>query len=350
MHSRLENSIDIIRSEILDHPSSWILGYSGGKDSTALLILAIRAIESLKKIPSSFKLIVTYCDTGVDIPTVRLLTKKHIQKFQAYCSHKKIPVEFKISRPRLEDRFFVKVIGRGYVPPTNKFRWCTDRLRIMPVERLIQQHYKKASRILLGIRSGESMERDKIIHKHRRSAYTLIQGSTKRTIFAPILNLNVTDVWNVIVDSDEILGGVQLSLLAQYRNASGECPLVRDPRSSPCSQGRFGCWTCTVIRKDKSVTNLIESGQINLKPLLEFRNWLSEIRDQSQYRESYRRNGTKGPGPFKVEARKEILRQLRRAEKKSGYRLILASEIRQIGLLWKQDLGAPKKRGPSPPL
>lgn len=342
---KIETSVDVIINEIISNSSTWLLGYSGGKDSTALLILTIRAIESFKKLPDGFKLIVIYCDTGVEIPTVRDLTKKQISKFRTYCKLKKIPVIFKVSRPRVEDSFFVKVIGRGYVPPTNKFRWCTDRLRISPVERIIKRHVNSDSRtrILLGVRNGESLERDRVIKKHKKDKYLLTQAVTKRTIFAPIIDLTVTDVWNTIIESDCILKGLQYKLLAQYRNASGECPMIKDPNSSPCAQGRFGCWTCTVVRKDKSVTNLIESGENQLLPLLEFRNWLAEVRNLSSYREPLRRNGSLGPGPFKMKARRKILLSLKETEKRSGMKLIFPKELIEIKRLWALDQKKPKR-------
>ncbi len=338
MAIRINNALNLITTEIISNPTSWILGFSGGKDSTALLILTIRAMETVKVFPPNFLIIVTYCDTGVDIPTVRLLTKNLLNGFKKYCEAKKLPISFKISKPIDTDRFFVKVIGRGYVPPTNKFRWCTDRLRIKPVESIIKKYSKSDSKILLGVRIGESQERDRIIKKHSKcNRYFLTQKATKRTIFAPILDLNVTDIWNLIIESNEMLDGLQYKLLAQYRNASNECPMVRDPKSSPCGQGRFGCWTCTVVRKDKSVTNLIESGIDQLKPLLEFRNWLAEIRDLPEYREPFRRNGSKGLGPFHLKARKEILRRLRIAQSKSKFKLISEKEIALISTHWRSD-------------
>ena len=128
------------------------------------------------------------------------------------------------------------------------------------------------------------------------------------------------------------------NLAKLYKQASGECPIVREVNGSPCGQGRFGCWTCTVVRRDKAVKGLISEGHTELSPLLEYRDWLMLIRDDVGYRCTVRRNGVPGLGPFRVSARKELLRRLLTAQRQSGIKLIRAVEIRKIHSLWAADL------------
>ncbi len=123
-----------------------------------------------------------------------------------------------------------------------------------------------------------------------------------------------------------------------YKDAnSGECPLVVDDSTAPCGNSRFGCWVCTVVERDRSMEGFVEAGYENYEYLLEFRNWLHELRDNEQMRENKRRNGANGLGPFKLEVRKEILHRLLKVEKVVGEELISKKEIEEIKKIWIAD-------------
>ena len=109
---------------------------------------------------------VVYCDTGVEIPIIVQVVRETLQRLKREASRQSVPLRVEIASPRLQDRYFVKVIGRGYPPPTNKFRWCTDRLRINPVKRLLNDASSGPSVVLLGTRRGESAERDRTLERH----------------------------------------------------------------------------------------------------------------------------------------------------------------------------------------
>ena len=126
-------------------------------------------------------------------------------------------------------------------------------------------------------------------------------------------------------------------LLNLYKEASGECPTIRDPKGTPCGKGRFGCWTCTVVRKDRAMTSMVAEGHSRLEPLLAFRNWLVGIRDDKKYRHCRRRNGQVGLGPFRLSARKLLLKKLLTLQRKTGFSLISRTEIRAIKDLWKHE-------------
>src|SRR5262249_21766898 len=122
-----------------------------------------------------------------------------------------------------------------------------------------------------------------------------------------------------------------------YRHASGDCPIVREPQGTPCASGRFGCWTCTVIRRDHTMEALVRAGKRELQPLLQFRNWLQRVRGRSTWRCPRRRNGESGPGPFTLRARRIMLTRLLAIQSESPWRLITNSEVAAIKALWKAD-------------
>jgi DNA sulfur modification protein DndC len=336
--SQVTTTVDLICQQYVASEVPWIVGFSGGKDSSALLRLAYTAIARAK--PQNHQpVVVVYCDTGVEIPVVSGIVRGTLRRLSREAKKEGLPLQVRIARPRLEDSYFVKVIGRGYPPPTNKFRWCTDRLRIAPIQRTIAKIAGPEALVLLGVRLGESPERDRTLQdlKTDRPFMLLQRGAARTTVFAPILNYSTRDVWDTLqlLPSPKALDSKRLAAL--YRETSGECPIIRDPQGTPCGKGRFGCWTCTVVRSDRGMLGLVQHGYEDLKPLLEFRNWLQDMRDQPNYRCSLRRNGRNGPGPLTLEARRLILRRLRRAETRAGMKLITEREVRLIQVLWKRD-------------
>jgi DNA sulfur modification protein DndC len=322
------NTIELIEKEYKKNELPWSIGYSGGKDSTALLKLTFQAVlrsnNKLKPIN------IVYYDTGVEIPIISLLVDKTLKKIKKESQTLGLPFNCIKINPKLNDRYFVKVIGRGYPPPTNIFRWCTDKLRVIPVQTFLRTHSKE-NVVLLGVRKGESYERDKIILKHYlENVYYFRQNNFKQTkIFSPILNYNEDNVWETILN-DSLPTSINGKELRKYYT------LVQNTQGNLIG-GRFGCWTCTVVRKDKAVMNLIEAGYIDLIPLLSFRNWLISIRDNPMYRCKHRRNGEIAHGPFTLEARSLILKILLKAQNESGYKLINEEELDLIHKSWFLD-------------
>jgi len=334
------NTIELIEKEYLNNEIPWSLGFSGGKDSSAMLKLTYNAIAGIKN-PN--KLInVVYCDTGVEIPIVTSFVKKTFAKLKNEITELNLPININVVEPKLENRFFSKVIGRGYPTPTNKFRWCTDRLRVMPIQAMMTNKYQNV--VLVGVRKGESVERDKIIKKYNaEEPYYLKQANLSNVkIFAPILDYNVKDVWSIIKSKQmpKSINGKELEAI--YRSAGEKQIDFKDYSSIALQKGRFGCWTCTVVRKDKAVQNLIVNGHDSLRPLLKFRNWLFGLRDNEDYRCKRRRNGMKSLGPFTLEARKLILDELLRTQTESGYKLIKNEEIIFIKDQWNLDIKSSK--------
>ncbi|MBX3009756.1 MAG: phosphoadenosine phosphosulfate reductase family protein [Melioribacteraceae bacterium] len=321
-------TIELIEREYKKSTLPWSLGYSGGKDSSALLKLTFQAILNTKKKPKTIN--VVYCDTGVEIPIMSALVDKTLKKIKRESKELELPFNCVKLVPKLNDRYFVKVIGRGYPPPTNIFRWCTDKLRVIPIQTFLQTHSKE-NIVLLGVRKGESFERDKIILKHYlEDVYYFRQNNfSQAKIFSPILNYNEDNVWETILN-DSLPKSIDGKKLQKYYT------LVKSVNENNIG-GRFGCWTCTVVRKDKAVMNLIDAGYSELIPLLNFRNWLVSIRDIPRNRCKHRRNGQIGLGPFTLVARSKILDKLLLAQSESGLSLISEEELDYILKLWLVD-------------
>jgi DNA sulfur modification protein DndC len=333
----LGETLRTVRRSLLDHPQPWIVGFSGGKDSSCVVKIIFQALLSTPQRKSSVT--VLYCDTGVEIPLVRAFVWQTLTGLAVEAERAGIPLKCDIATPRLRDRFFFKVIGRGYVPPTNKFRWCTDRLRIQPIQSFIKSLETGSKIVALGLRHGESTEKDRRIARHRteNGLFSRQEGSAQTLIYTPILNYSLQDVWNVITSDLPPRSIDSRRLLTLYRHTNGECPIIRDSTATPCAGARFGCWTCTVVRRDRAMEGLIEAGHDVLRPLLEFRNWLTRIRDDPGMRWPTRRDGTIGLGPFSVAARRKILNRLLAVQRAVGFQLILPDELVAIKNEWSND-------------
>jgi DNA sulfur modification protein DndC len=317
----------------------WIIGFSGGKDSTALLKVFGSATREARKLPA--KIDVIYCDTGVENPVLDMYVKSLFGRLATEFSQTGVPFRTAILKAPIKDRFFVKLIGRGYPPPTNSFRWCTKNLRIRPVAAFIKRAAHETAIVALGMRRAESQQRDRSLAQSGDDVWQMqIEGGRKYRLFLPILNLDVPDVWDTIFTLPYPSSIDPQALATLYRGAAGECPIIKSPQAPPCASGRFGCWTCTVVRRDRSSESLVEAGHRDLLPYLAFRSWLTSIRNDDWRRWPMRRNGTHSPGPFTLETRLEIRNRLRELKREVGTTLLPEDENEQIEEFWKMDSDA----------
>lgn len=314
----------------------WIIGYSGGKDSTAALKVFLSAMKESGCEQDPITII--YCDTGVENPELDFFAKKNLDGMRIELPSIFPNIQVKILRAPVNEGFFARVIGRGYAPPTKRFRWCTKGLRVLPVQRFIKATPGDAA-VVLGLRFGESNQRDRSLAKGGREGgiWQVQREGAQRDLLLPVLDFNLEMIW-VAAQSIALPTSIDsLALEELYRGATEECPMVKSPLAPPCASGRFGCWTCTVVRRDKSTESMIKNGKAWLQPYLDFRNWLQSFRAQSDYRWPVRRNGAPGPGPFTIAGRRLIFKEVQLLEEAVGREILSLDEIRIINELWGCD-------------
>lgn len=338
------------------HRTPWIIAYSGGKDSTLLLQLVWETMLSLPLEERKRPIHIISNDTLVESPLVIDHLRHSLDIIREHATSHNLPVEVTITEPCVDDTFWVNVIGRGYIPPTRNFRWCTDRMKIQPTNRIIERIVRDHKRavLLIGTRKSESQNRRRRMEKqgvktHKMNAHSSIADCR---IFSPLSELTDNDVWLTLLQRNPPWGGSHRDIITLYKNAGGgECPLVLTKADAPScgtTSPRFGCWTCTVIRKDKSLRGLIDSGHTEYEMfelLADFRDWLLELREKPENRMNRRRDGsirkrvdgTNVLGPFRMNVRREILAQLRALEKQVNRTLICQSEREMIEDIWRED-------------
>jgi DNA sulfur modification protein DndC len=366
---------DEIRTLYTADDTPWIVGYSGGKDSTATLQLVWTAIASLPPADRTKEIHVISTDTLVENPIVARWVAKSLDTMRDASAASGMPIRTHRLAPELANSFWVNLIGRGYPAPRHKFRWCTERLKIRPSNAFITSVVKASGEaiLVLGIRKAESSRRAANMKKHearrvrdRLSPNASLPGSL---VYSPIEDWTNDDVWFFLMQSSNPWGYSNRELLGMYAGASadGECPLVVDSSTPSCGDSRFGCWVCTLVDKDKSMAAMIQNDDEKqwMLPLLELRNALDfrsdvvaegdDVDSTDRHLRDFRRmsgsvqlmsDGRTIPGPYIQSAREAWLRKLLAAQvhiQKHGPRdcadltLISMEELQEIRRIWVID-------------
>lgn len=376
-----ENSIESIYDEMqavyLNDNRPWIIGYSGGKDSTVCTELTFRMLMRLPKEKRIKPVYIVSSDTLIENPVILNFLNYNIKKINESAKELDLPVEAIVVQPESTNTYWSNIIGKGYPTPKSiQYRWCTERLKIKPSNDFIKKQLEKEDVVvILGVRKDESIARKARIEKREIEGYLLTPHKTLRSknklayVYTPMVDFTTADVWDVLVNSNEntvptpddifdhpstCWGTDTMELFNLYLKGtgdSGECPFIADESTakSSCGNSRFGCWICTVVKEDKSLNGFIDSGHDELKPLLEFRKWILENRDIPENRKMHKRNGAVVKrdgrimmGPFTFEARQMILRKLleTQIEIQKFYpelELITLDELKAINDIWDDE-------------
>jgi DNA sulfur modification protein DndC len=359
----IESIEEDIRQVYQSSSSPWVIGYSGGKDSTAALQLVWNALVKLPKEKISKRVFVITSDTLVETPVIVDYINDSMKNINEAAKKNKLPFEaFKV-KPLFKDSFWVNLIGKGYPLPYTRFRWCTSRLKIEPANRFILDKVAAYGDVVvvLGVRRAESATRAQVMNLHKIEGQRLSRHSSLpgAFVYAPIEHLTTDEVWGYLLQEPSPWGNNNNYLFDLYKAAhDGECPLVIDKTTPSCGNSRFGCWVCTVVTKDLSMISMIESGEKWLKPLHDYREFLVQTREphiKNKYRDFKRRNGQvmikeidgteqliRGAFilPYKQKMLRKLLQTQNKLRKKSpcpDIQLILPEELYEIRKIWKEE-------------
>ncbi len=343
----------------------WVVGYSGGKDSTATLQLVWMALAAMPADRRRKPVHVISTDTLVENPVVVGWVNASLGRMQDAADEAGLPVSVHRLTPDLTDSFWVNLIGKGYPAPNPKFRWCTERLKIHPSNDFITGLAKANGQaiVVLGTRKAESHARAKAMArteaKRVRERLSPNASLPSAYVYSPIEDWTNDDVWIFLNQNPNPWGISNKHLMNLYQGASpdGECPLVIDTSTPSCGDSRFGCWVCTMVEKDRSMQAMIvnDSDKEWMRPLLEFRDRLAEEdRDKRDFRRMsgeltlYMRGGEYAliHGPYTQATREIWLRELLQAQSQvrraapddmKGISLISVEELKEIRRIWVMD-------------
>jgi DNA sulfur modification protein DndC len=368
----LEGLLDLIRDLYQADETPWTIGYSGGKDSTAVTQLVWMALEGLPEKARTKPVYVITTDTLVENPVVSAWVNRSLETMKKTAAEKNMPFEPHLLTPDIANTFWVNLIGRGYPAPRPKFRWCTERLKIKPSNRFIEDVAGQYGEVilLLGARRQESAvrahgfnQRDKTAVREFLTPHPDLQSTL---VFTPIEDWSNDDVWTLLLREKNPWNFSNRDLLSMYRGASedNECPVVVDTSTPSCGNSRFGCWTCTLVDQDKSMSAMIQNDHEKewMLPMLEIRNELDfrgeEARKKDRERRDFRRMGghlqfyrdQDGnpqliPGPYTQESREYWLRRVLSAQREvrddelapeyvQSLELVTLDELEEIRRIW----------------
>ena len=353
-----------IRAVYMSDDRPWVIGYSGGKDSTCALQLIWGAVRTLSEDERRKPIFVLSSDTLVETPVIVNYIDDTLAAINSAAADQKMPITAQKVVPEISDSFWVNLIGRGYPAPSKRFRWCTERLKIDPANAFIKNRVAEYGEVVmvLGVRSSESATRAQVMSLHKIDGTALSRHSTLpgAFVFTPIEAFSVDEVWAFLLQNQSPWGSDNRDLLAMYRNAqAGECPLVVDKQTESCGNSRFGCWVCTVVTKDKAMEAMVDNGEEWLEPLLDLRDELAETQNpvrKREFRDFKRRDGsvtfvgdseTSIPGPYLFGYRKELLRKVLEAQEQVNAKappgektvLIQIDELKEIRRIWRSEQG-----------
>lgn len=362
----VQDVLEVIKQLYLEDRIPWICGYSGGKDSTAIVQLVWMALRQIPKEKRVKTVHVICTDTMVESPVVAVWSSQSLKKMAQAAEAEDLPIIPHRLTPEIRNTYWVQVIGRGYPYPRQNFRWCTDRMKIAPANKFIKEILDAESEaiMVLGSRKAESATRKAVLEgyeKKRYRAHLSPNGSFPNSyVFTPIENWSNDNVWQFLVQYENPWGHSNKELMAMYSGASadGECPMVIDTSTPSCGNSRFGCWICTLVTEDKSMNAMIKNDEEKawMLPLLEFRNYIASMEDKSvdRNRRDFRRmtgkltwhNGRLVHGPYTKEVREDFLRKLLELdiliheigpEEIKDVPLITMEELRMIRKLWLDE-------------
>jgi DNA sulfur modification protein DndC len=350
----------------------WCIGYSGGKDSTAILQLVWNAIALLPPEKRTKTIYVITTDTLVENPLVSAWMRKSLQRIKEAAENQKMPFEPHLLHPEISATYWMGVIGKGYPVPRPWFRWCTNRLKIEPNHRFIRDIIRTCGEtiLVLGIRKAESVGRANRMKKHEekrlRDRLSPNGHLPNSLIYSPIEDWQTDEVWLYLMQWENPWKHSNKDLFAMYRSTTeeNECPLVVDTSTPSCGSSRFGCWVCTLVERDKSLNAMIQNDEDKewLQPLLDMREKLDLGMGQDKSKRDFRRiygkvelfsrqvDGEESIqpiyGPYLKEWRETLLRELLLAQKKmrenappelGEITLITEEELSEIRRLWLEE-------------
>lgn len=365
MASSVETIVHSIQDLYRADSLPWVVGYSGGKDSSATLQLIWKAIAALPESDRSKPIHVISTDTLVENPIIAKWVEHSLNSMAVEAAKQAMPIKPHRLTPALEDSFWVNLIGKGYPAPRPKFRWCTERLKISASNKFIQDLSEANGEaiLVLGQRRGESRVRDEVMNKYEGSTRAgLSRNSNPRLsrvwVYLPVEDWTSDDVWGYLMTDANPWGIDNQQLFSIYRGATpdAECPIVVDSSTPSCGDSRFGCYVCTMVSQDKSMQAMIQNDVQKqwMQPILDFRNRFLSTEDR-EYRDFRRMNGSLllfndrlVHGPYTQDYRIRLLRELLSTQKRvqdagshSGFdiELISIDELDEIRRTWIEEKG-----------
>lgn len=282
--AKVARALTAIRS-VLERQYPCAVAWSGGKDSTVMLMLVLEAALGMKQqgIPIP-QILVTHARTGIDNPAIDSLAKRDIARIRSYAALHELPVRVDVAEPSLNDSWAVRIISGRALPTfaNSSTRDCTISWKLLPQQRQRKVALKELKAdgtpvVLVGTRYEESSSRStrmsergeldsEIWIQENRSKDGTVTGQELR--LSPVAWWTQDDVWiflNEVMESKRTSYTDAKDLWEVYQDGGNStCVVLNDDfmkANSKACGARFGCSLCTAVGRDKSLEAMIESDE-----------------------------------------------------------------------------------------
>lgn len=297
LHEKVHKVVAVLKWVMQRYPVCY--SYSGGKDSSTVLSLALAAAAELKAEGLAVKrFLVLNSDTQVENPEVLGVVQSELGRIKAWIDRHNLPGQIEVTEPYILAQWSVSVIGgRTLISTPQSSRNCTTDLKSVPLGRVRTQVFgrNKPSKGIFtvgvtGVRFSESAERAGNMAKRAESPIRVVQTNEDGDVFlAPIANWSTDDVMEYIglaVNRDVLPVEERLPVEIYsdfvdvwriYKDAEGECTVGRGGSKPSAGCGaRHGCYVCGMVENDKSMTAFLKQDQYSyMRPLSAFREYLT---------------------------------------------------------------------------
>jgi len=368
---KVDTATQILKHFYLEDPRSMCVAFSGGKDSTALVYLVCEMLQNLKKndLKLSKNIYIINSNTLAELPPLLKHLEDSLNSIRVYAKEHDLPLIVREVFPEEKDTLNVQLLGVGMPPPSNSFRWCTDKLKVNPIDKEIKKIFPSGEFIsVIGTRKDESFSRSARIEKLsiKDTNLKINDRYPNASNLMPIEDWTTKDVWQYIFDQKSDLLDVNF-LWQLYSDASGkdanECSFAAaggeniDEGKLGCGVSRFGCWQCYMVRdKDKSLDGLMNSGYSDIHFYKEYRDWYWNLTQQpwektrdpynhrTQIKDLYNKGGDDNPKygmtmpkGLTLKIRKKSLKKILELQDKLKEKIITKEEIIIIQERWLNE-------------
>ena len=206
----------------------WVVGYSGGKDSSATLQLVWLAIRELPAAERTKPVHVISTDTlgraAAGRGLGRYVAGEDERRRRASRGCRFMPHKL---TPEVEDSFWVNLIGKGYPAPERSSAGAPSGSRSSRRTSSSATSCRQNGEaiLVLGTRKAESQRRAITMEKHEakrvRERLTPNASLPNSLVYTPIEDWNNDDVWLYLMQVKNPWGHDNKSLLGMYQGATG---------------------------------------------------------------------------------------------------------------------------------
>ena len=104
---------DSLRQLYLEDPRPWLVGFSGGKDSTMVASVIFDAVLSIAPEQRTKRVTILRTDTRVEIPAIAEGVESALDRMRRCSQQHQLNIEAQLLKPPPEQSFWVNIIGRG---------------------------------------------------------------------------------------------------------------------------------------------------------------------------------------------------------------------------------------------